>query len=216
MSVLDRALFLGRILTIGLRRVAVGALNVESQCSWAAVPVFVMALTMSSRSFVAAKMHVKVSIGSCATLWENAVTVGLRSRGGALYVESQCSSAVVQNCFSPWRFHRCSSWVVASCPLFCSTADSRGDSTGAVPGRGCLHARCVQTVLGYDSAKLWNFRSCSAVMVVDVPVYAVHRWLWMSLCFCRDSGALAGGASDSVHRRSWWTFQLQRRGFFEG
>ena len=40
MSVLDRALFLGRILTIGLRRVAVGALNVESQCSWAAVPVF--------------------------------------------------------------------------------------------------------------------------------------------------------------------------------
>ena len=40
MSVLDRALFLGRILTIGLRRVAVGALNVESQCSWAAVSVF--------------------------------------------------------------------------------------------------------------------------------------------------------------------------------
>ena len=39
MSVLDRALLLGRILTIGLRRVAVGALNVESQCSWAAVPV---------------------------------------------------------------------------------------------------------------------------------------------------------------------------------
>ena len=40
MSVLDRALLLGRILTIGLRRVVVGALNVESQCSWAAVPVF--------------------------------------------------------------------------------------------------------------------------------------------------------------------------------
>ena len=33
----------------------VGALSVESQCSWAAVPVFVMALTMSSRSFVAGK-----------------------------------------------------------------------------------------------------------------------------------------------------------------
>ena len=29
--------------------------------------------------------------------------------------------------------------------------------------------------------KLWNFRSCSAVMVVDVPVYAVHRRLWTSL-----------------------------------
>ena len=37
---------IGEILTIGLRRVVVGALNVESQCSWAAVPVFVTALTM--------------------------------------------------------------------------------------------------------------------------------------------------------------------------
>ena len=96
---------------------AFGALNVESQCSWAAVTVFVKALTMSSRSFVAAKMHVKVSIGSCATLWENTVTVGLRSRGGALYVESQCSLAVVQNCFRPWRFHRCSSWVGGVMPV---------------------------------------------------------------------------------------------------
>ena len=134
MSVLDRALSLGRILTIGLRRVVVGALYVESRCSWVAVPVFVIALTMSSRSFVAAKMHVKVSTVSCATLWENTVTVGLRSRGDALYVESQCSSAVVQNCFSPWRFHRCSSWFVASCPLFCRTAEARGDSTDAVLG----------------------------------------------------------------------------------
>ena len=32
-----------------------------------------------------------------------------------------------------------------------------------------------------------------AVMVVDVPVHAVHRRLWMSLCLCGDSGALAGG-----------------------
>ena len=127
MSVLDRALSLGRILTIGLRRVVVGALNVESQCSWAAVPVFAMTLTMSSWSFIAAKMHVKVSTVSCATLWENTVTVGLRSRGDALYVESQCSSAVVQNCFSPWRFHRCSSWArLSSCPL---RADSFGVQT---------------------------------------------------------------------------------------
>ena len=129
-----------------------------------------MALTMSSRSFVAAKMHVKVSTVSCATLWENTATFGLRSRGDALYVESQCSSAVVQNCFSPWRFHRCSSWFVASCPLFCSTADARGDSTGAVPGRGCLHARCVQTVLGYDSAE-----NCG------ISAVAVLSWWSMSL-----------------------------------
>ena len=46
---------------------------------------------------IKAKMHVKVSTGSCATLWENTVTVGLRSRGDALYVESQCSWAVVKN-----------------------------------------------------------------------------------------------------------------------
>jgi len=36
---IESCAILGRILTIGLRRVAVGALNVESQCSWAAVPV---------------------------------------------------------------------------------------------------------------------------------------------------------------------------------
>ena len=41
MSVLDPALSLGRILRwLGYVRVAFGALNVESQCSWAAVPVF--------------------------------------------------------------------------------------------------------------------------------------------------------------------------------
>ena len=86
-SVLDRALLLGRTLMAGLRRVVVGALSAESQCSWAA----------GSFSLVEAKMHVKVSSGSCATLWENSVAVGLCSRGGALYVESQGSWAVVQN-----------------------------------------------------------------------------------------------------------------------
>ena len=60
--------------------------------------------------------------------------------------------------------------------------------------------------------KLWNFRSCCADKVGDVPVCAVHRWLWTSLCFCSDVWSLAGGASDSVHRQSWWTFQLQRQG----
>ena len=36
---------------------------------------------------------------------------------GALYVESQCPLAVVQNCCSPWRFHRCSSWVGGVMPV---------------------------------------------------------------------------------------------------
>ena len=82
MSVLDCALFLGRILYwLGYVRVAFGALNVESQCSWAAVTVLDKVLTMSSWSLVEAKMHVKVSIGSCGILWEITVTVGLRSRG---------------------------------------------------------------------------------------------------------------------------------------
>ena len=39
------------------------------------------ALTMSSWSLVEAKMQVNVSIGSCAIIGENSVTVGLRSRG---------------------------------------------------------------------------------------------------------------------------------------
>ena len=77
---------LGRILTIGIRSVAVGALNVDSQCSWAAVPVFVMTLTMSSRSFVEAKMHVKVRIGSCAIFGEISDD-WVASRGGW---RSQC------------------------------------------------------------------------------------------------------------------------------
>ena len=94
---------------------------------------FAMALTMSSRSFVAAKMHVKVSTVSCTTLWENTATFGFRSRGDAPYVESQCSSAS------------------------CRTADARGDSTDAVLGRGCLHARCVQTVMGSRRAENCGF-----------------------------------------------------------
>ena len=49
-------------------------------------------------------------------------------------------------------------------------AEGRGDSTGAVPGRGCLHARCVQTVLGYDSAE-----NCGTSAV------AVLSWWSMSL-----------------------------------
>ena len=69
---------------------------------------------------------------------------------------------------------------------------------------------------GPDVQKTVVFHSCSLDKVADVPARAVHRRLWMSLCFCSDSGALAGGASDSVHRRSWWTFQFQRRWFLRG
>ena len=65
---------------------------------------------------------------------------------------------------------------------------------------------------GLTEQKTVEFRSCSAVKVVDVSVYAVHRRLWTSLCSCSDVWSLAGGASDSVHRQSWWTFQLQRQG----
>ena len=58
----------------------------------------------------------------------------------------------------PWRFHRCSSWArLSSCPL-------RADSAGV---RQCR--------------KLWNFLSCSAVMVVDVPVYAETGGLFLEV-----------------------------------
>ena len=132
---------------------------------------------------------------------------------GALNVERQCSSEVVQNCFSPWRFHRCSSWFVVSRPLLLKAVE--------IPqvqflGEAVFMLDACRQFGVRQCRKLWNFRSCSAVMVVDVPVYAVHRRLWMSLCLRRDSGALAGGASDSVHRRSSWTLQLQSLGFFVG
>ena len=92
-SVLDRAVFFGRsLLRLGYVRVAFGALNVDSQCSWAAVTVLDRVLTMSSWSLVEAKMHAKVSIGSCGILWEIIVTVGfVRVTFGALYVASQYS-----------------------------------------------------------------------------------------------------------------------------
>ena len=64
---------------------------------------------------------------------------------------------------------------------------------------------------GPDVQKTVVFHSCSLDKVADVPARAVHRRLWMSLCLCSDGGALAGGASDSVHRRGWWTFQFQRQ-----
>ena len=70
--------------------------------------------------------------------------------------------------------------------LLCRTASACGVSTGAVLGRGCLHARCVQTVLGSRRAENCDFsqlQSWPSSTVVDV------------LCLCNDVGALAGGAS---------------------
>ena len=67
---------------------------------------------MSSWSLVEAKMHAKVSIGSCGILWEITVAVGLRSRG-------------------VWRSLCCESVF-----LSCRTASARGVSTGAVLGQG--------------------------------------------------------------------------------
>ena len=172
MSVLDCARFLGGILYwLGYVRVAFGALNVESQCSWAAVTVLDRVLTMSSWSLVEAKMHAKVSIGSCGILWVITVTAGLRSRGVcALNVDSQCSWAAVTVLdrvltMSSWslveaKMHAKVSigscgilweitvtvgvrsrdvWRSLCCEsvfLSCRTAAARGDSTGAVLGPG--------------------------------------------------------------------------------
>ena len=53
------------------------------------------------------------------------------------------------------------------------------------------------------SAENCGIRSCSADIGVDVPVVQVVDWV------------SAGGASNSVHRQSLWTFQYaQRQGAF--
>ena len=81
-SVLNCALFLGRILCrLGYVRVAVGALNVDSQCSWAAGTFFGQTLTMSSWLLVVATLPVYVSIGSCAIFGEISED-WVTSRGG--------------------------------------------------------------------------------------------------------------------------------------
>ena len=86
---------IGSCAFLGYVRVAFGTLNVESQCSWAAVTVLDRVLTMSSWSLVEAKMYAKVSIGSCGILWEVSVTVGLRSRG---VWRSLCCESVFLSC----------------------------------------------------------------------------------------------------------------------
>ena len=82
------------------------------------------ALTMSSWSLVEAKMQVKVSIGSCAILGENIVTVGLRSR-------VRLALSMLRVSVRGLRAVR-----LRTCPLLYSTAEARGVSTGAVLGPG--------------------------------------------------------------------------------
>ena len=83
-----------------------------------------------------------------------------------------------------WEDHRDSS--VAAC---CLVVD-------APVVQVVFHARCCTTgAHGSDSAEL---RGSAAV--------AVPSWLWTSLCSCSDVGLRQSSASDSVHRRSLWTF----------
>ena len=77
----------------------------------------------------------KVFIGSYATLGENIET-------------SWVTFA--------WRL-ALSMFTVRVRGLLCRTASACGVSTGAVLGRGCLHARCVQTVLGSRRAENCDF-----------------------------------------------------------
>ena len=78
--------------------------------------------------------------------------------------------------------------------------------TGEIPQVLSLDTVVTPVVVQRQVLGLRQYRK-----LVDVPVCAVHRRLWTSLCLCSDVGSLAGGASDSVHRQSWWTFQLQRQ-----
>ena len=94
--------------------------------------------------------------------------------------------------------------------LLCRTASAYGVSTGAVLGRGCLHARCVQTVLGSRRAENCDF--------FTVAVSA--RWLMSLLVQFIDGRGCpvlmqrrrgsCWRCLSSVHRRGWWTFQVQR------
>ena len=106
--------------------------------------------------------------------------------------------------------------LLEACSHSANCAEDRRDPSVVVLGHGC-DARCCTTTGAWvrQYRTLRKLRSCSADKVVDVPVYAVHRWLWTSLCLCSDVGCLARGASDSVHRQSSWTFQFaQRQGAF--
>ena len=167
-----------------------------------------MALTMSSRSLLRQRCMswsvwlVRYSWGEYCGGW---VTFAWRM---ALNVVTQCSWAVAQNCFSPWRLHRCSSWVVGFMPVEIPQVQFLGEVVFMPVACRQFWGTTVQKTVESPQLQYCHGGRC--------PCLCSSSRLWMSLCLCRDSGALAGGASDSVHRRSWWTFQLQRRGFIEG
>ena len=85
------------------------------------------ALTMSSWSLVEAKMQVKVSIGSCAILGENIETS---------WVTFAWRLALSMLRFSVRGLSCRVTLRLRTCPLLYSTAEARGDSTGAVLGPG--------------------------------------------------------------------------------
>ena len=102
-------------------------------------------------SLVEAKMHVKVSIGSCAILGENSVTVGLRSSG-------------------VWRSLR---WE--SVFLGCRAELLKPVEIPQVQFLGWWrHARCVQTVLGSRRAENCGFSQLQSRQGADVLARAVH------------------------------------------
>ena len=109
---------LGEIIeTSWVRLLLVGALNAESQCSWAAVPDLQGTDHVIS-VVVAAKMHVSVSL-ACALL---------------------LGRILLRVVTFAWRMAL--SMLRASVPRrSCRTASTRGDSTGAVLGLW-RHARC--------------------------------------------------------------------------
>ena len=128
-----------------------------------------------------------MSVWDCALSSGRILTIGLRSVAvGALYVDSQGSWAAVQNCFSLWSFHRCSSWTrLSSCPL-------RADSFGV---------QTCRKLWFFTVAVLARWLMSLLVQFIDgcgCPVLMQRRRGSCWRCF------------SSVHRRGWWTFLVQR------
>ena len=106
---------------------------------------------------------------------------------GALNVERQCSWAVVM------------------------IASARGDSTGAVLGFGFMPVEISPVqFLGEVVFMPVACRQCWGATVQNTMEFPQLQCCHGGRCpcLCRDRGALSGGAPDSVHRQSWWTFQF--------
>ena len=115
--------------------------------------------------------------GSCATLGENFVAVGyVRVAYGALNVERQCSWAVVKNCFSPWRLHRCSSWVDGFMPVEIPQVQFLGEVVFMPVACRQFWGTTVQKTVEFPQLQCCHGGRCpclcSSSTVVDVPVFA--------------------------------------------